>query len=265
MAALISLPFMAYPADSTETYSYALSKLRANPDNYNWLQERSIEGVDFASMVLCIIKHTGADLGTQINKGPYLASVTLYGCDKNKTPSTSPDGASTGTVYEYFVINSTSDGTNLDVKLWIPYNKDIDIHNQKHEIRARFIFPLSRSGSDIGFSEMYFKGLTTDDAGNITSNTPMMYGFMKPETIANGYKLIFAERANWGSGETENWMNLTRTGTGSNVTLSGWTQNSIWSNSDGRDMPATFEVAANQNDIFAQTNLQGLDDGPDLF
>ena len=83
MAALISLPFMAYSADSTETYSYALSKLRANPDNYNWLQERSTEGVDFASMVLCLIKQTGADLGTQINKGPYLASVTQNGCEKN--------------------------------------------------------------------------------------------------------------------------------------------------------------------------------------
>jgi hypothetical protein len=258
---------VAFSADSTETYSYALSKLRANPDNYNWLQERSVEGVDFASMVLCLIKATGADMGTQINKGPYLATVTLGSCDKNSTPSTSSDssGASTGTMYEYFVMNSTSDGTNLDVKLWIPYNKDVDTDSQKKEIRARFIFPLNRSGSDIGFSEMYFKGLTTDDAGNILSNTPMMYGFMKPEPTSNGYKLIHAERANWGSGEVENWMNLTRTGTGANVTLSGWTQSAIWSNTDGKDMPATFVVAANQNEILRQQTFKGVTTAPICF
>jgi hypothetical protein len=267
MAALFSLPFFAYSADTTETYTYALSKLKANPDNYNWLQERSVEGVDFASMVLCLIKNTGADLGTQINKGPYLASVTQNGCEKNKSPSTSTDGASTGTVYEYFVINSTSDGTNLDVKLWVPFNKDTyKSGDSKQEVRARFIFPLSRSGSDIGFSEMYFKGLTTDLNGNITDfNKPVFYGFMKPETIANGYKLIFAERANWGSGEVENWMNLTRTGTGSNVTLSGWTQNAIWSNSDQKDMPATFVVAANQNEILRQQTFKGVTTAPICF
>jgi len=267
LAALFSLPLFAYSADTTETYTYALNKLKANPDNYNWLQERSVEGVEFASMVLCLIKATGADLGTQINKGPYLATVTLGSCEKNSTPSTSSDssGASTGTMYEYFVMNSTSDGTNLDVKLWIPYNKDVDTDKQKKEIRARFIFPLNRSGSDIGFSEMYFKGLTTDDAGNILSNTPMFYGFMKPETISNGYKIIHAERANWGSGEQENWTNLTRTGTGSNVTLSGWTQSSIWSNSDGKDMPATFVVAANQNEILRQQTFKGVTTAPICF
>jgi hypothetical protein len=267
IAAVTCLPMFAFSADSTETYTYALSKLRANPDNYNWLQERSVEGVDFASMVLCLIKATGADMGTQINKGPYLATVTLGSCEKNSIPPTSSDssGASTGTMYEYFVMNSTSDGTNLDVKLWIPYNKDVDTDSQKKEIRARFIFPLNRSGSDIGFSEMYFKGLTTDDAGNIISNTPMMYGFMKPEPTSNGYKLIHAERANWGSGEVENWMNLTRSGSGSNVTLSGWTQNSIWSNTDGKDMPATFVVAANQNEILRQQTFKGVTTAPICF
>jgi hypothetical protein len=140
IAAITCLPLFAFSADTTETYTYALSKLRANPDNYNWLQERSVEGVEFASMVLCIIKQTGADLGTQINKGPFIASVTKNGCEKNSTPSTSSDssGASTGTMYEYFVMNSTSDGTNLDVKLWLPYNKDVDTDDQKKEIRARF-------------------------------------------------------------------------------------------------------------------------------
>jgi len=265
IAAITCLPLFAFSADTTETYTYALSKLRANPDNYNWLQERSVEGVDFASMVLCLIKATGADMGSQINKGPYLATVTLGGCDKSSTPSTSTDGASAGTMYEYFVINSTSDGTNLDVKLWLPFNKDVDPDNTDKEIRARFIFPLNRSGSDIGFSEMYFKGLPTDTDGNITSNTPMMYGFMKPEPIANGYKLIFAERANWGSGELENWMNLTRTGTGSNVTLSGWTQSAIWSNTDGKDMPASFVVAANQNEILRQQTFKGVTTAPICF
>jgi hypothetical protein len=144
LAALLALPLFANAAESTETYTYALSKLRANPDNYNWLQERSIEGVDFASMVLCIIKQTGADLGSQINKGPYLATVTKNGCERNKTPSTSSDGASTGTIYEFFVIDSTSDGTNLDVKLWVPFNKDVDTDDIDKEIRARFIFPLNR-------------------------------------------------------------------------------------------------------------------------
>jgi hypothetical protein len=266
IAAITCLPLLAFSADSTETYTYALSKLRANPDNYNWLQERSTEGVDFASMVLCLIKATGADLGTQINKGPYLASVTKNGCEKNKTPSSSAtDGANTGIQYEFFVINSTSDGTNLDVKLWVPYNKDVDTDSQKKEIRARFIFPLNRLGSDIGFSEMYFKGLTTDEAGNVTSSKPMMYGFMKPETVANGYKLIYAERANWGSGEVENWLNLNRTGTGTDVTLTGWTQNAIWSNSDGKDMPATFVVAANQNEILRQQTFKGVTTAPICF
>ena len=101
IAAITCLPLFAFSADTTETYTYALSKLRANPDNYNWLQERSIEGVEFASMVLCLIKATGADMGTQINKGPYLATVTLNGCNKNSTPSTSVDGASTGTCLLY--------------------------------------------------------------------------------------------------------------------------------------------------------------------
>ena len=147
IAAITCLPLLAFSADTTETYTYALSKLKANPDNYNWLQERSVEGVEFASMVLCLIKATGADMGTQINKGPYLATVTLGSCEKNSTTSTSSDssGASTGTMYEYFVMNSTSDGTNLDVKLWIPYNKDVDTDDQKKEIRARFIFPLNLS------------------------------------------------------------------------------------------------------------------------
>jgi len=265
IAAIACFPLLAFSADSTETYTYALSKLRANPDNYNWLQERSVEGVDFASMVLCLIKATGADLGTQINKGSYLATVTLNGCNKNSTPSTSVDGASTGTMYEYFVINSTSDGTNLDVKLWIPFNKDVDQDSTDKEIRARFIFPLSRSGSDIGFSEMYFKGLPTDTSGNILSNTPMAYGFMKPETISNGYKLIFAERANWGGGEQESWMNLTRTGTGADVTLSGWTQSSIWSITDGKDLPATFVVAANQNEILRQQTFKNVTTAPICF
>jgi len=265
IAAITCLPLLAFSADTTETYTYALSKLKANPDNYNWLQERSVEGVDFASMVLCLIKATGADMGTQINKGPYLATVTLNGCNKNSTPSTSVDGASTGTVYEYFVINSTSDGTNLDVKLWVPFNKDVDQDSTDKEIRARFIFPLSRSGSDIGFSEMYFKGLSTDTSGNIISNTPMAYGFMKPEATANGYKLIFAERANWGGGEQESWMNLTRTGTGADVTLSGWTQSSIWSNTDGKEMPATFVVAANQNEILRQQTYKNVTTAPICF
>jgi hypothetical protein len=263
LIALLSIPQLAQAAETTETYDYALAKLKSNPNNYVWLQESSIENLDFANMVLCIIKNTGADLATQINTGSYVAAVAKSGCDKSSSSTTSSSeggGNSSAIEYQYFVINATSDGVNLDVKLWVPKEDDSD-----EEIRARFIFPLARSGSDIGFSELYFKSLPLNPDGSYASTTPKMYGFMKPEIISNGYKLLYGEKNTFDNISFDIWMNLTRTGTGSGVSLTGWTKSYPTSQDNNPNSAPVFAVAANQNELLRQQTVNGTSSEPICF
>jgi hypothetical protein len=137
------------------------------------LQERSIEGVEFANEVLCIIKNTGADFAAQVNQGPYLAAVDKTLCSKSSPSASAASGAegagnSAAKIYEFYVIDSKTDANNLTVKLWIPATPErIASDSNPQEIHAQFVFPLNRSGSDIGFSELHFKGLPVDSSGVI--------------------------------------------------------------------------------------------------
>lgn len=46
---LVAVMFAAGLVQAADTYESKLSQLKADPDNYTWLQERSIEGVEFAN------------------------------------------------------------------------------------------------------------------------------------------------------------------------------------------------------------------------
>lgn len=251
---------------AADTYDSKLSQLRADPDNYTWLQERSIEGVEFANEVLCIIKNTGADLAAQVNQGPYLAAVDKTLCSKSSPSASAASGTegagnSAAKIYEFFVIDSKTDANNLYVKVWIPVTPDkIKADHDENEIHAQFVFPLNRAGSDIGFSELHFKALPVDNTGTVKPGVQGAYGVMKPVSTANGYTLIQSERwfDNNGVDQGGQWMNLSRTGTGDAVTLTGFTKNMVWDNAQSKDVPVVFQVAANKNEFFRK---QSTNDG----
>jgi hypothetical protein len=251
---------------AADTYESKLSQLRADPDNYTWLQERSIEGVEFANEVLCIIKNTGADLAAQVNQGPYLAAVDKTLCSKSSPSASAATGAegagnSAAKIYEFFVIDSKTDASNLYVKVWIPVTPDkIKADHDENEIHAQFVFPLNRAGSDIGFSELHFKALPVDNTGAIKPGVQGAYGVMKPVSTANGYTLLQSERwfDNNGVDQGGQWMSLSRTGTGDAVTLTGFTKNMVWDNAQSKDVPVVFQVAANKNEFFRK---QSTNDG----
>jgi hypothetical protein len=263
---LVAVLFAAGLVHAADTYESKLSQLKADPDNYTWLQERSIEGVEFANEVLCIIKNTGADLSAQVNKGPYLAAVDKTLCSKSSPSASAAAGAegaasSSAKIYEFFVIDSKTDASNLYVKVWIPATPDkIASDNNPNEIHAQFVFPLSRTGTDIGFSELHFKGYPVDSSGVIKPGVQGPYGVMKPVATANGYTLLQSERWFDGNGVDHGgqWMSLSRTGTGNAVTLTGYTKNMVWDNAQNKDVPVVFQVAANKNEFIRK---QSTNDG----
>jgi len=263
---LVAVLFAAGLVHAADTYESKLSQLKADPDNYTWLQERSIEGVEFANEVLCIIKNTGADFAAQVNQGPYLAAVDKTLCSKSSPSASAASGAegagnSAAKIYEFYVIDSKTDANNLTVKLWIPATPErIASDSNPQEIHAQFVFPLNRSGSDIGFSELHFKGLPVDSSGVIKPGVQGFYGVMKPISTANGYTLLQSERWFDGNGVDQGgqWMNLSRTGTGSAVTLTGFTKNMVWDNNLNREVPVVFQVAANKNEFIRK---QSTNDG----
>lgn len=244
-------------------YDATYTRLRNNPSEYSWLQERSTEDVNFANMVLCMIKKSGADRPEVINKGPYVVSVQAGSCDKNDSSSSAAQGgqSSVATEYEYGVAKSTynSSDSTLTLNFWFhPTETELTKvreDNRRTANTTRATVKITLPANEVGFDEVTWVNLPANSTTGLpTSNNlsdAVGYGAMKPVKTANGFLISYVSfyKDYWSPSGSTRWMNLARTGNKGNVSLVGTVQSSEWDNTAQQNVDIPFNLSANDNEF----------------
>ena len=263
------LPFFiasaSYAADDT-SFDATLARLRANPSNYSWLQERSMEDVNFANMVLCFIKKSRSDDYAMVGQGPYLVAIQEGTCDKDQNikSAVGESGASAETRYAYAVADSQFDAASntLNVKFWMPPT-ETELEEARADSRrylkythAKVRISLSLPASDVGFDEVTWVHLPVDaNTGAETSNSfadTIGYGSMRPVSDGNGgftISHVNFYKSYWNPNGFTKWMNLARTGSRGQVSLLGTVSAGEWDNSLQKDVPVPYNLNANDTEF----------------
>lgn len=259
---------------AADNYGTKLNKLKASPGDYSWIKERSIENIDFASMVLCILNQTGANHQDSINAGPYVAKVTAGLCDKNttQTSSAATGDAATGVDFEYYIVDTKRSGTKLDVKLWIrPKDSELadylDNADWISEIHAHVVIDLATS-SQIGFDELHWVHLpidpTTGNATSVNFSDKKGYGVIIPTKVGNDFQIKYANKQIFSSAPNGlvQMMNIRRTGDGETtpITMTGFTKS--FDGDNGQIVESTFKVAANRDEFVRREYVNGAWNAP---
>ena len=259
---------------AADNYTTALNKLKASPGEYSWIKERSIENIDFASMILCIIRNTGANHQDSIDAGPYVAKVTAGMCDKNssQTSSAATGDAPTGVDYEYFVVDTKRIGDKLDIKFWIrPKDKELSKYDQNidwvSEIHAHVVVDLTKA-SQVGFEQLHWVHLPVDRTGQATSNNfsdKKGYGVIIPTKTGNDFEIKYANKQYFSA--QQGWlvqsMNILRTGDGETtpISMTGFTKSFNYGNNN-QVSEVSFKVAANKDRFVRRQFINGSWDAP---
>jgi len=271
--------FLVVSAFAADNYDQALAKLRSYPDNYAWVQERSLDNLNFPNMILCMIRQTAAANLELINTGAYVVSVLDKSCDKDGITDTLSLGQSSPvTVYNKGVMKSTHDVANnrLIFNFWMPPGaSEIDHAKQRNDQRkVTYTFatvivnnPNNNNNNEIGFSEVYWTGFDTDlttlKPKSTSQSDRVEYGsFLVTPLSGGGYNLSMVSWQNniWSpNGGGVEWLNLTRTGSKETVNLYGTTQKIVWDQNatpnayGNRETIAKYLLNANNQEFLRKT------------
>jgi hypothetical protein len=247
-----------------DNYDAAYAKLRSNPGNFSWLQERSIEDVNFANMILCKIKKSAADNIKMVGAGPYVVAVQEGICDKsqNITAATQDGSTSTQVRYEYSVVDSQYDAaTNtLTAKFWIRPTEteleDVRADSRRYVKYTHGKVTIKLPASEVGFDEVSWVHLPVDvNTGAETSNSfsqAIGYGAMRPVSDGNGgftISHVNFYKSYWNPDGFTKWMNLARTGPRGSVSLIGTVSASEWDNNLQKDVSIPYNLNANDTEF----------------
>lgn len=261
----VVLASTCFASDDT-SFNAALARLRSNPSNYSWLQERSMEDVNFANMVLCTIKKSRTDDYAMVGKGPYVIAIQEGSCDKDQNikSAVAESGASSETRYAYAVADSQFDAASnsLNIKFWMPPT-ETELEEARADSRrflkythAKVKISLALPASDVGFEEVTWVHLPVDaNTGLETSNNfadSLGYGAMRPVSDGNGgftISHVNFYKSYWNPTGFTKWMNLARTGGRGQVSLVGTVSAGEWDSSLQKDVPIPYNLNANDTEF----------------
>jgi len=261
-ALLVLASGACFTSVSAASFDEDYAKLRNNPSNYSWTQERSIGMVGFANMVLCFIKKSGSDFKEVIGTGPYVAAIQEGSCDIDSASSSTSGETTTVTRYDYAVVKTEFDAASqsLQIKFWMrPEQDQLDqaqADSQRIAEATHVTIKISLPANEIGFDQVTWVGFPADKFTGIPTtydfNQAISYGTMVPAVSGSGFEISMVnwEKNKWtpANGMTK-WMNLARTGPRGSLALVGTVQDQEWSNSAQQEVEVKFKLNATDTEF----------------